>query len=95
MYSHLINSGRATPENGLSSNGSAKPNLLGRQERANSVAVDTGILAGMPISHSADGTELNEKSPGMRFSGIEVREMRVLMSVILSLLVALPINEHL
>ena len=91
-----MNSGRATPENGLSSNGSAKPNLLGRQERANSVAVDTlGILAGMPISHSADGTELNEKSPGMRFSGIEVREMRVLMSVVLFLLVVSPTNERL
>ena len=74
----------------MSSNGSAKPDLLGRQERANSVAVDTGILTGMPISHSADGTELNDKSqsPGMRFSGIEVSERRVLMSVVLSLLVA-------
>ena len=74
----------------MSSNGSAKPDLLGRQERANSVAVDTGILTGMPISHSADGTELNDKSqsPGMRFSGIEVSERKVSMSVVLSLLVA-------
>ena len=82
IVSYPTNSGRATPENGLSSNGSAKPDLLGRQERANSVAVDTAILTGMPISHSADGTELNDKSqsPGTRFSGIEVRERRVLMS---------------
>ena len=74
--SHDLNAGRATPENGLSSNGSAKPDLLGRQERANSVAVDTGILGNMPLSHSADGSELNDKSqsPGTRFSGIEVRK---------------------
>ena len=60
----------------MSSNGSAKPDLLGRQERANSVAVDTGILGNMPLSHSADGSELNDKSqsPGTRFSGIEVRK---------------------
>ena len=80
--SHPSNLGRATPENGLSSNGSAKPDLLGRQERANSVAVDIGILGGgMPLSHSADGTELNDKShtTGTRFSGIEVRERRVFL----------------
>ena len=31
------------------------------------------------ISHSADGTELNDKSasPGTRFSGIEVRDLLV------------------
>lgn len=66
----------------MASNGSAKPDLLGRQERANSVAVDTGILGGgMPLSHSADGTELNDKgqSAGTRFSGIEVRERRVFL----------------
>ena len=41
-----------TPENGLSSNGIAKTdNVLGRQERANSVAIDSGILGGMPLSH--------------------------------------------
>ena len=45
-------SGRVTPENGLSSNGIAKTdNVLGRQERANSVAIDSGILGGMPLSH--------------------------------------------
>ena len=43
---------------------------------------DTGILGGgMPLSHSADGTELNDKgqTAGTRFSGIEVRERRVFL----------------
>ena len=49
-------SGRVTPENGLSSNGIAKTdNVLGRQERANSVAIDSGILGGMPLSHRYSG----------------------------------------
>ena len=49
-------SGRVTPENGLSSNGIAKTdNVLGRQERANSVAIDSGVLGGMPLSHRCSG----------------------------------------
>ena len=39
------------------------------------------LYLGLPIdlSHSADGTELNDKSasPGTRFSGIEVRDLLV------------------